>query len=510
MNKQLLTVLIIGIVVGALAMTGMTRLLGTTDESGESGGEKQPLYWVAPMDPSYRRDGPGKSPMGMDLVPVYEEDGAGAGDSSIRISPAVVNNLGVRTAEARRGQLNTEIRTVGYVKYDEDRLVHVHPRVSGWIEKLHVKTSGDPVTGGEPLYELYSPELVNAQEELLLALSRGNERLLAAAEERLLALQFSAAQIETLKRSRKVSQVVKFTAPQSGVVDHLQIREGFYVQPGNTLMSIAKLDEVWVEAEVFERQAALVSRDAGVTMSLDYFPGRQWQGKVDYIYPTLDPETRTVRLRLRFSNVDAVLKPNMFALITITSTTTAEALLIPAEALIRTGRQDRVVLALGKGRFKAVEVKTGRSTAETVEIIEGLQAGDEVVISAQFLLDSESSKTSDFRRFSGSEEHSHHSSQSHSPEPELPTARVQGVINAVDPATRSVNISREAIPKWNRGPATMDFSVSPDVDIQKLNVGETIEFTFVIDNGEFIVSALHAEEMTESHDMHQHHEGHGS
>lgn len=451
MNKQLLTGLIVGIVVGVLAVMGLTGLIGRGDESDVSGGQKQPLYWVAPMDPSYRRDGPGKSPMGMDLVPVYDENGSAADDSAIRISPVVVNNLGVRTAEVRRGQMDTEIRTVGYVKYDEDRLVHVHPRVSGWIEKLHVKTSGDPVISGEPLYELYSPALVNAQEELLLALSRSNARLLAAAEERLLALQFSSAQIETLKQRRRVSQVVTFSAPQSGVVDHLQIREGFYVQPGNTLMSIAKLEEVWVEAEVFERQAALVSPDAAVIMSLDYFPGRQWQGNVDYIYPTLDPETRTVRVRLRFSNVDAALKPNMFAGITITSTTTADALLIPAEALIRTGRQDRVVLALGEGRFKSVEVKTGRSTAESVEVIEGLQAGDEVVTSAQFLLDSESSKTSDFRRFSDSAEHTHH----HMHEPEVPAEEM----------------------------AEPHHMHEPEVP---------------------------AEEMTEPHHLHHHHEGHGS
>lgn len=358
---------------------------------------REPLYWVAPMDPGYRRDGPGVSPMGMDLVPVYEE-AAAAGGGTVTISPEVVNNLGVRTARAAYSALPTGIRTVGYVQYDEDRLVHIHPRVEGWVEKLHVKASGDPVVAGQPLYELYSPQLVNAQEEFLLALKRDNPRLVAAARDRMLALQMSPDLIDRLRAERSVRQTVTFYAPQGGVVDNLNIREGFFVMPGTTLMSIGVLQDVWVEAEVFERQAPLLSVGLPVTMSLDYLPGRVWQGRVDYVYPSLDEKNRTLRVRLRFANEDGLLRPNMFAQVVIEADPVDQALVVPREAVIRTGSQDRVVLALGEGRFRSTVVELGRVGERSVEVRSGLAAGDTVVVSAQFLLDSESSKSADLRR----------------------------------------------------------------------------------------------------------------
>lgn len=414
--------LVLGAVLGAAATAVLLY-----DQAGEAAGgtgksangeERKPLYWVAPMDANYRRDGPGKSPMGMDLVPVYAgaDSGLEGEPGTVEISPEVVNNLGVRTADVEQRSLSAHIRTVGYVQYDEDRLIHIHPRVEGWIEKLHVKAAGDPVAIGQPLYELYSPQLVNAQEELLLALKRNNERLVQAAEDRLLALQLSPGFIGELKRERQVRQTITFRAPQNGVVDNLNIREGFYVKPGTTLMSIGALDDVWVEAEVFERQAALVAVGLPVTMTLDYLPGKTWEGTVDYVYPSLDEKTRTLRIRLRFNNEAGILKPNMFAQVIIRAGPSRDTLIIPREAVIRTGDQDRVVLALGAGRFKSIAVDLGRVEQQDAEILQGLQVGDRVVVSAQFLLDSESSKTSDFMRMhradamapEPAETHSHH------------------------------------------------------------------------------------------------------
>jgi Cu(I)/Ag(I) efflux system membrane fusion protein len=397
MKRVLLLALVAGFALGA----GATYwLLDRAPALDAADAEPQPIYWVAPMDPNYRRDKPGKSPMGMDLVPVYAEPASAQQDSkgTVRISPEVINNLGVRTARAERRQLENSVRTVGYVQYDEDRLIHIHPRVEGWIEKLQVKAAGDPVSRGQALYALYSPELVNAQEELLLAMNRDNRRLIEAAEDRLLALQLSDDFVAELKRERKVRQTVTFYSPQQGVVDNLNIREGFYVKPDNTLMSIGSLESVWVEAEVFERQADRVSAGMAATMTLEYLPGKTWRGRVDYIYPTLAETTRTLRLRLRFDNPDGALKPNMFAQVTLHSDDDQPRLAIPAEALIRTGLQDRVVLALGNGRFKSVQVRVGRMDDSHVEVLEGLEAGDGVVTSAQFLLDSESSTSSDFRR----------------------------------------------------------------------------------------------------------------
>ena len=217
------------------------------------------------------------------------------------------------------------------------------------------------------------------------------------------ALQLSPDFIAQLRRDRTVRQTVTFYAPQNGVVDNLNIREGFFVMPGTTLMSIGVLEDVWVEAEVFERQSPLVKIGLPVTMSLDYLPGRQWQGRVDYVYPSLDDKNRTLRVRLRFANEDRTLKPNMFAQVEILADPVEGALVVPREAVIRTGNQDRVVLALGEGRFQSTVVELGRVGERHVEIRSGLEEGDSVVVSAQFLLDSESSKRADLMRMDAGE-----------------------------------------------------------------------------------------------------------
>ena len=365
------------------------------DETARQSNE--PLYWQAPMDANYRRDEPGLSPMGMELVPVYAEQTKGSA-GSVTISPEVENNLGVRTAAVQFKPFNMAINTVGYVGFDEDRLIHIHPRVEGWLEKLYVKSEGESVQAGQPLYAMYSPKLVSAQEEFVLALQRGNQRLIRAGEERLQTLQVAQAQIDALKKTRLPTKTIIVYSPQEGVISNLGVREGMFVKPGTALMSVGALDEVWVTAEVFERQAGALAVGNAVTMSLDYLPGAEWQGQVDYIYPILDNETRTVRVRLRFANTGGLLKPNMFAQVIIHSGESTPTLQVPRQALIRTGSQNRVVLALGEGRFKSVAVTLGRIGRGEAEILKGIEEGDKVVTSAHFLLDSESSIESDFQR----------------------------------------------------------------------------------------------------------------
>ncbi|WP_232376033.1 efflux RND transporter periplasmic adaptor subunit [Alteromonas macleodii] len=432
--------LVIGGVAGgimtALAFTFLIPSSSST-ANNEQNEEKQPLYWVAPMDPNYRRDEPGKSPMGMDLIPVYEESSSGdAGPGTITIAPNVENNLGVRTAKVQRRALHVPIRTVGYVQYNEETLIHVHPRVEGWIETLHVKASGEYVKKGEPLYSLYSPELVNAQEELLLAMRRNNKDLIVAARSRLNALQVPEDVVETLIKTKNVQQTVTFSAPQTGFVDNLNIREGFFIKPGVTVMSIGALDEVWVDAEVFERQTAQIVEGLPVTMTLDFLPGKTWQGVVDYVYPTLEQSTRTLRVRLRFANQDYTLKPNMFAQVTIHSDMDSTNLIVPTEAVIRTGNQNRVVLALGDGKFKSVAIKIGRVVDEFTEVLEGLIDGDSIVTSAQFMLDSESSISSDFKRME--------------PPEESPTSVFTEVmITDVMPSHNMITAKHGPIPEWD-------------------------------------------------------------
>ncbi len=483
MKKPIIT-LILGFAFG-IALMLMINLLNpqavsSSDMPSDAPKEKKPLYWVAPMDANYRRDKPGKSPMGMDLIPYYGDEGGGndAGPGTIRINADVVNNLGVRTTKSIRKPLHFEINTVGYVAYDEDKLVHVHSRIEGWIEQLFVKAVGDKVEKGQALYSIYSPSLVNAQEELLLALKRNNKVLINAAKDRLKSLQLPQSAINKLIKTRKVQQNITFFAPQGGFVDKLNIRQGFFVKPAMTLLSIGDIDNVWVEAEVIESQISHIYPNLPVSMQVDAIPTQSFNGKVDYIYPTLDAKKRTLKIRIKFANKDHRLKPNMFATIQIHHNEQQPLLLVPSEAVIRSGKASRVVLALGEGQFKSIEVKTGRKSDDYIEILSGLDAGEEVVTSAQFLLDSESSKTSDFKRMN------------HQGEQQVPTATVNGTINSIMQDMRMVNISREAIEKWGRDAATLDFLVDDTVGMYDLKAGMKVMFTFEIRQQGFVITSI--------------------
>jgi len=365
--------------------------------TGVAAEEKEILYWVAPMDPNYRRDEPGKSPMGMDLVPVYAGEGDG---STVSIAPEVVQNLGVRTARSERSRLWRGIDTVGYVDYDESKVSHIHLRTEGWLERLHVESEGERVSRGQRLFDLYSPELVNAQEEYLQALKLGNKDLAQASRDRLSALGIPADQIAQLKKSRRVQQTVAIHAPQDGVVATLPVREGMFVKPEMRVMSLAELSTVWLLADVYERQADWVKVDQPAEVRLAYRPGEVWEGRVEYIYPSLDPKTRTLKVRLRFDNPDEALKPNMYASVRIFGGPREDIIVIPLEGLIRTGSAERVIIALGDGRFEAREVRAGIESGDWVEIVAGLDAGEEVVISGQFLIDSEASFRASMMRMS--------------------------------------------------------------------------------------------------------------
>jgi len=361
-----------------------------TELAGHEAGKRKVLYWQAPMDPSYRRDAPGKSPMGMDLVPVYaDEAAANAGDGVVRIDPQILSDLGVRTAVAERGPLPRRIETVGYVTYDEDTLHHLHARVDGWIERLAVRAKGDPVKAGQVLFELYSPTLVSAEEEYVTAVRSGNAGLREASRKRLIALGVSPAKIAKLAKSLEAEERVQFFADRDGVVAELGVREGIYVTPATNIMSVADLDRVWVLADVFERQAAWVAPGEAAEVTLAYWPGERWRGTVDYVYPEVDPVTRTLKARLKFDNEDERLRPNMFTNVTILGTPTPPVVHVPREALIRGGRSDRVVVALDEGRFRVQPVTVGLESGDRVGIRQGLEAGQRVVVSGQFLIDSE-------------------------------------------------------------------------------------------------------------------------
>jgi len=400
MNRNILLLALLLIAVPAAFWLGRVSD-GTSIHSGDSGAdaEREILYWVAPMDPNFRRDEPGKSPMGMDLVPVYADE-VDNESGMVRIDPAVVNNLGVRVATAQFGKLGRRIDTVGYVGYDEGTVQHVHTRVDGWVERLAITAEGDPVDAGQLLFELYSPTLVNAQEELLAAARSGNAALLNASRERLAALGVSTSEIARIERERSVAERVRIYAETDGVVARLGVRDGMFVTPVTEVMAVAELESVWVIAEVFERQAGWVKEGLNSVVELDHLPGRRFDALVDYVYPELDPETRTLRVRLRLDNSDGALKPNMFARVRIDAEGFGDVVHVPREAAIRDGRSARVVVALGNGRFRSQPVQLGIESGDRIAIRRGLRAGDAVVVSAQFLIDSESSLKTAMERMS--------------------------------------------------------------------------------------------------------------
>ena len=363
--------------------------------------ERKVLYWVAPMDKNYRRDKPGKSPMGMDLVPVYADEAPAQDEDVVVIDPAVVHNFGVRSTPAERSVLPRRIEAVGYVEYDEDTVHHIHTRVEGWIESLGVQAAGDPVTKGQILFEIYSPALVNAQREFLAAKSRGSQELRKASAERLLALGMAATEIEDLAKTEQPRQRVRVPAPASGVATHLGVREGIHVTPATHVLSVADLNRVWILAEVFDRQVAWVAPGQRAEVEIEHLPGEIWEGTVDYVYPELDPRTRTLTVRIGFDNANRALRPNMFARVVLLGDDTTPVVHIPREALIRGGDFDRVVRDLGDGRFRAVPVVAGVESGDRIEVREGLKAGQRVVVSGQFLIDSESNLTTALARSDG-------------------------------------------------------------------------------------------------------------
>ena len=374
----------------------------------------QPLHWAAPMDPNYQRSGPGKSPMGMDLVPVCAESGSAGADVSI--DPRVVQNLGVRTAAVERRDLARTITAVGTVAYDETSFQMIHARAEGWLEGVSVESAGATVSAGQRLYALFSPKLMAAEQEYLSALGAGRRALEQAAGERLAALGYSSAQIQALRRRGSPAEQLVRKAEADGVVTMLGVRDGQFVSPGTHIMTVASLTSVWVVVDVLERDAAAIEKGAPASVRVEAWPGRVWQGRVEHIYPSLDPLTRSLKVRLVFDNADGALRPNMFARAAIESDTRQQALSVPLAALIRSGQDTRVVRRVGPGQFDVVAVQTGLRAGPYIQVVKGLQASDEVVVSGQFLLDSEANLDAETLRLRAvqPEAHGHSSDSPHS------------------------------------------------------------------------------------------------
>jgi Cu(I)/Ag(I) efflux system membrane fusion protein len=354
-----------------------------------------PLY-RCPMHPDVVRKEPGECPIcGMALVKVEPPAGAspsGTGASGqereVRISPSVINNLGVRTEPVVRSSLARRADVVGYVQFDERRVQQVRPRAEGWVEGLSVRAMGETVRKGQLLFTLYSPMLESAQQEYLDALQIGNADLVAASRDRLRALGLPGAAAQ-LDKTRRTSGRVPFHAPISGVVTEIEAREGAMLSPDMVAMTITEIGSLWVIAEVPEAQAGWLRAGTHAMVRLPSLPGETVHGTVEYVYPELNMETRTLRARITLDTPPAGVKANMLANIELIGEGGGDVLNVPRGALIRGGAEDRVVVALGDGRFTSRRVVVGAESGDRVAIREGLAEGDRVVTAAQFLLDSE-------------------------------------------------------------------------------------------------------------------------
>ncbi|MBF0256269.1 MAG: efflux RND transporter periplasmic adaptor subunit [Gammaproteobacteria bacterium] len=389
-----------------------SKLSAALDSTEEHARKHLDPKYVCPMHPQIVRDAPGNCPIcGMDLV-AKQPDQEQQQDKypAVTIGSAVAQNMGLRTAEVQRDRLWKRIEAVGRVEYDQGRISHLHPRVSGWLERLHLRSEGDPVEKGQLLAELYSPEILSAEVDFRVALGPNipAERL-EKARNRLRLLGVDEASITAMGQDTNRLNRVPIHAPQAGVVASLGVREGMYVQPAMEMISLVDLSSVWVLVDIFEHQIDWLKSDLSAEMRVPAYPGRTWQGQVDYLYPELDPKTRSLRVRLRFDNPEGLLKANMFAEVVIYGGPKHEVLVVPAEAIISTGQRTSVVKQLEDGRFQPVDVVTGMTSKGQVEILQGLSEGDRVVTSGQFLIDSESNLQASFSRLGG-EPPSHHGS----------------------------------------------------------------------------------------------------
>ena len=407
MNNKIIITFVLALIIGLgggyfIAGRGDDR--SPRDETGVS--EKKPVFYRNPMNPEITSAVPAKDEMGMDYIPVYAVGGAGGkGPSgSVNIDPVTYQNMGVRSVVAVKKSLTRDVRTVGRLDFDEQRVTRLHPKVEGWIDELFIDVTGAKVDRGTMLLSLYAPQLVSSEEEYLLALKNaellqkssqqdireGARRLADAALERLELFDVPEHQLEVIRKQKKIFKNLHIHSPFDGIVIAIGVREGQFVTPKTELYTIADLSRIWVYVDIYEDEMPWVRTGDAAEMNVTGVPGRVFLGTVTYIYPYLDAKTRTNKVRLEFDNPDQTLKPEMFARVTLKTSRQVDAVVVPSEAIVRTGAQEQVFVVREEGKFEPRKVRIGVTTGGLVQIVDGISEGERVVTSAQFLIDSES------------------------------------------------------------------------------------------------------------------------
>ncbi len=408
--QTIITCMVLSVIGFGLYRLGTQQAMQSFKTDGQATSNAQivhdkPLYWHDPMVPGQKFDKPGKSPfMEMELVPVYADAANGSADAgTVNISPRVQQNLGVRTAEVRQGSIEQFLVAIGNIAYNERDVVLVQARSNGFVEKLYVRAPFDSVRKGQVLAELYVPDWIAAQEEYLTVKRMeggGMEGLLDGARQRMRLVGMNEDQIRRVESSAKTHALVTLTAPLSGVVTELSAREGMNVMAGAALFRINGISKVWINAEVPENATAQVRAGDGVEVRAAALPGSLFKGKISAFLPEVNTQTRTQKARIELDNPGGKLVPGMFVSLKILSDRPKDVLWVPSEAVIKTGTRSVVMLAQGEGKFLPVDVEVGSDANGKTEILSGLKAGQNVVISGQFLIDSEASLKGETTRLS--------------------------------------------------------------------------------------------------------------
>jgi Cu(I)/Ag(I) efflux system membrane fusion protein len=413
MNKLLVPIVLSTTIALAGGLAGGYYLFGgqqMANPSGSAGAsevkaEREVLFYRNPMKPAVTSPVPAKDEMGMDYIPVYADGGAGDGPAgTVTIDPVMEQNIGVRTTVAKKQVLSRIVRAVGRVTYDEEKLYRIHPKVEGWIDELFINQTGEQVNEDTMLLSVYSPQLVATQQEYLLALKNeeilkdspfddirnGAVNLVESSRKRLELLDVPAHQLKDLTNNKVVKKSLHIHSPYRGVVMNLGVSKGEFVTPRTELYMLADLSNVWVFVDVYEYELPWVKKGDIAEMTTAAVPGKTFTGKVTFIYPYMEKKTRTARVRLEFDNKDGQLKPDMFTNVVLKGGKKINAVVVPSEALVRSGSRTQVFVQRAKGKFEPREVTVGISTAGLTQILSGVEEGEEVITSSQFLIDSES------------------------------------------------------------------------------------------------------------------------
>jgi Cu(I)/Ag(I) efflux system membrane fusion protein len=487
---------------GGHEQSGLASSIAANAATPAGKGEvKEPklLYYRHPMGLPDTSPVPKTDGMGMAYVPVYEgeADKEPAAANQIRISTEKVQKLGVRTEAVQRGALNRMIRAAGRIEPDERRIFTIAPKFEGYVERLHVNVTGQAVAKGQPLFEVYSPDLVSAQREYAIA-AQGLESLKDAdgqaqsgmkqlAESSLVRLKnwdISEEQIKALAKSGETKRTLTFRSPVSGIVTEKKAQQGMRFMPGEALYQVTDLSSVWVIADVFEQDIGLVKNGAKAQVRIDAYPGKVFEGAVAYIYPTLKAETRTVAVRVELANPGRLLKPAMFAQVELPVAAKGSVVLVPLSAVIDSGTRQIVLVQRGEGRFEPRAVTLGGRSDSYVEVVAGVKEGEQVVVSANFLIDAESNLKAAIGGLGQATD---------AAAPKKTGHQAQGTVDEIDVQAGTISISHGAIDSLKWPAMTMEFKAANEALLQGLKPGTPVAFEFVERQpGEWVITAIKA------------------